>query len=157
MLKTLSISAAIVSGILLTSCNDHESPTASRTITPQWTLAVTPISVEGANGCVSANAASNPPVAILIGAKSVEITLYPDSCNIADCSLFQGPLSGNSFTASMDISFPSATCGEEQGTAVLTGSVSADHRQLTATEVDTYVDASGHQAVFQYSWTATHT
>jgi hypothetical protein len=151
MRTTMAILMLAVSTVLLTSCNNHDSPTAPRR-NGTWTITSTVSSTEGTDGCIQAPAGGGTtfPQLIIINGSSIGVTNVA-SCD--DCPSWSGTLSGDAFTATSDRSFDSSACGHVQGTSSLTGAFSAGRLQLTATEVDTYVEASGHSVVIRYSWT----
>jgi hypothetical protein len=153
MLKFLSISTLAVSAMFLVSCNNHDSPTAPRG-EGVWTVTETLSSADGADGCIQAppSGSTTFPQRVIINGSSIRFT------NVApcdDCPFWTGTLSGEAFTATSDRSFDSSACGHVQGTDTLTGTFSANRTQLTATEVTTYTEPSGHQVLIRYGLTGT--
>jgi hypothetical protein len=151
MLKVLSISVMTAFALLVASCNDHDSPTAPRG-EGTWAMTATLSSADGSDGCISApsGGAVTFPQIIIINGSSIRVG---NSAGCDDCPVFAGTLSGDSFTATSDRSFDSSSCGHVQGTDVLVGTFSANRTQLTATEVGTYIEPSGHQVVIRSAWT----
>jgi len=153
MLKFLSIPMLAVSAMLLVSCNNHDSPTAPRG-EGVWTVTATLTSADGADGCIPAPSAggSTFPQRVIINGSSIRFT---NAAPCDDCPFWTGTLSGEAFTATSDRSFDSSACGHVQGTDTLGGTFSSNRTQLTATEVTTYIEPSGHQVVIRYAWTGT--
>jgi hypothetical protein len=154
MFKTMAISAIAAFALLVTSCNNHDSPTASHG-SGTWTLTSTVSSTDGTDGCIQAptGGATPSPRQIIINGSSIRF-LNVAFCE--DCPVFNGTLSGDAFTASADISFDSSECGGHvQGSDVITGTFSSNRLQLTATDVTTYIEPSGHQVVIRYATTGT--
>ena len=152
---TTAVLALILGVVLLASCNDHDSPTRATTGTSDlWTVSIAKVSIEGADDCLAGNLFGSWEASVYIGgAGTVDFTLDPSNCP-TDCVPFNGTIQGDAFTASTDLSFtPSTACGHLQATGVLTGTFSPDRRTLTATEVDTYTEPSGHQIVVRSTWT----
>jgi hypothetical protein len=151
MVKILSISVMTAFTLLVASCNDHDSPTAPRG-EGIWAMTVTLSSADGADGCIQAppSGSSSFPQSIIINGSSIR---FANVAPCDDCPFWTGTLSGDSFTATSDRSFDSSSCGHVQGTDVLVGTFSANRTQLTATEVGTYIEPSGHQVVIRSAWT----
>ena len=153
MVKILFVYVLAAIGVLLTSCNDHESPTQSRA-SATWTMTSTLSSAEGTDACIPAPAGGPVSFPQFVDINGSSIRISNVVCD--DCFVLNGTITGDAFTASADTSFDSTDCGGHvQESDVLTGTFSGDRRQLTATQVFTSVEPSGHQAVIRYAWIGT--